>query len=69
MSDDEKALLVALAWMAEQYLRVGDQLDSLAMSAGEGAIRMLARYGLVKADPIGRTAVWTDAGLSLLDAK
>jgi hypothetical protein len=40
MSDSEKKLLIALDLMVRQYLdRFGDEVDSLAASAGEHAMR------------------------------
>ena len=53
MTEEERRLLGALAWMCEQYLNDGtDTLDHLCMSAGEEAIELLAKYGLV--EPSGR---------------
>lgn len=50
MDDRERRLLIALAWMAEQYLRHNQsELDSYAMHAGEIAIGALAAYRLVEA--------------------
>ena len=68
MTDEEHQLLVALAWMCEQYLtdRPEGTLDHMCMSAGEGALELLYKYDLV--DSIGRHARWTDAGHALLDA-
>ena len=67
----EKRLLVALAWMCQQYLScdipgVSDYLDHECMGAGEGAVALLAEYGLVDSDPRGGT--WTEAGNKLLDS-
>jgi hypothetical protein len=66
MTDAERRLLVALAWMCEQYLGngKGDWLDHQAMSAGEDAIALLAEYGMV--EPRGRGGRWTAAGRALL---
>lgn len=66
MTDAERRLLVALAWMCEQYLGdgKGEWLDHQAMSAGEDAIALLAQYGMV--EPSGRGGRWTDAGRALL---
>jgi hypothetical protein len=44
MSKKEKQLLIALAWMYEQYC--GDNFGHDFMSAGEGAIELLENYGL-----------------------
>ena len=72
MTADERRILRALAWMVEQYLtdpKHGD-LDSLSMSAGEGALRVLAEHGFVTiTDAGGRCGVWTDAGRGLLDER
>jgi len=66
MTAEEKQLLGALAWMCRQYLTDGKgELDHLCMSAGERAVEILARYGLVKPDLRGGT--WTPAGKALLD--
>ena len=68
MTDAEKRLLVALAWMAEQYLRDGDNLDNQAMSAGELALEALAQYGLVTVTHGGRCGSWTEAGKEFLNS-
>ena len=69
MTETEEKLLVALAWMAEQYLgdRAGSYLDNQCMCAGERAFEVLASYGLIK-DIDGRNAEWTDAGRRFLDS-
>ena len=66
MMDSEKQLLTALAEMCAQYLSNGTdgELDHLFMSAGENAISLLAKYGLV--EPIPRGGRWTPAGRALL---
>jgi hypothetical protein len=66
MTEDEEHLLVALAWMCEQYLGSGkaDWLDHMCMGAGEDAVALLVRYGLV--DPSGRGGTWTEKGKALL---
>jgi len=67
MTDEENRLLVALAWMCEQYL--GDHaggLDHMCMGAGEDAVELLMKYGLV--DDASRGAKWTEIGKALLDA-
>ena len=61
----ERRLLVALAWMCEQYLSDGSELDHMCMSAGEGAVELLIQYGLV--EPRGRGGTWTKAGQAILD--
>jgi len=65
MTNSERRLLIALAWMCEQYLKSGDVLDHMCMGAGEDAVDILYDYGLV--DSISRGAQWTDAGRALLD--
>ena len=64
MTDEERRLLVALAWMCEQYLSDGEGLDHVYMRAGEDAIDLLVKYGLV--EPDARGGVWTEAGRALL---
>ena len=66
MTDAEKRLLAALAWMCEQYLSRNGALDHMCMCAGEDAVELLVQYGLVK--PEGRGGTWTDAGRALLDS-
>ncbi len=66
MTPAEKRLLVALARMCEQYLKDSDHLDHKFMSAGEGAVEILAEYGLVEPEPTGGT--WTDEGRAFLDS-
>ena len=68
MTNDERELLVALAWMCEQYIGSGkaDWLDHMCMGAGEDAVRLLVKYGLVA--PSGRGGAWTEAGKALLDS-
>ena len=64
-TETELELLTALAWMCEQYLKADDDgLDHMCMGAGEDAISLLHRYGLV--DSIDRNARWTDPGKALL---
>lgn len=65
MTDGEKRILYALSLMCEQYLERGGELQHLFMSAGEQAVEVLARYGLVDLAPSG--GVWTAAGRALLD--
>ena len=64
----EHRLLVALAWMCQQYLydHRGKCLDHVCMSAGERAIELLYEYGLV--DSVDRGAQWTEAGNDFLDS-
>jgi len=59
--------LRALAEMVDQYLTVGEELDTQFMSAGENALRVLAEEGLVTYDG-GRCGSWTEAGRRLLDS-
>jgi hypothetical protein len=62
MTDSERKLLVALVKMVDQYLNeYGDEVDSLAESAGEHAIEALANFGLME-NVNGRFGRWTDAG-------
>lgn len=65
---EEKSLLVALAWMCQQYLAdpEGNSLDHMCMGTGEDAVEHLFKYGLV--DSIGRGARWTTAGHDLLNS-
>ncbi len=66
MTANEKRLLLALAWMCEQYIGSGEQagLDHECMGAGEDAVELLVEYGLVF--PSGRGGTWTDTGRALL---
>jgi len=68
MTDNEQRLLIALAWMCEQYIGTGhaSYLDHQAISAGEDAVQLLVQYGLV--EPTGRGGSWTEAGRKLLDS-
>ena len=68
MTDMERRLLVALAWMCEQYIGGGgdDSLDHQCMGAGEDAVELLVHYGLV--EPSGCGGKWTEAGKALLDS-
>ncbi|MBA3050691.1 MAG: hypothetical protein KKE42_16135 [Alphaproteobacteria bacterium] len=61
MSERDKAVLAALVRMVDQYLTVGEELDTLSMSAGQNALRILADAGLVDYDG-GRCGTWTQAG-------
>jgi len=65
-TEAERRLLVALAWMCEQYLSDGSGLDHMCMSAGEGAVDLLIQYGLL--EPSGRGGTWTAAGQAILDS-
>lgn len=66
----EKRALGALASMVRQYLREFEDtglLDSLAQSAGEHAISVLAEYGYMERVVMGRSfGRWTPAGEALL---
>lgn len=66
MTDSERQLLTALAWMCEQYLGSGkaEWLDHQCMGAGEDAVALLVKYGLVAES--GRGGTWTDEGKALL---
>jgi len=67
MTNAERELLVALAGMCAQYLEDDGELDHQCMSAGEDAVEMLVKYGLVT--PLRRGGVWTDAGKAVLLSK
>lgn len=64
MTPSEAELLETLAWMCAQYLGDDESLDHQCMSAGEGAIALLVRHGLVEPAPGG--GAWTAAGRDLL---
>ena len=62
MTENEQKLLVALVKMVDQYLdEYDDEVDSLAMSAGEHAIEVLADFGLMENINF-RFGRWTEAG-------
>jgi len=68
MNDTERELLAALACMSDQYLSCKDgSLDHLCMSAGERAVALLIRYGLLEPAPRGGT--WTDAAEAIMGYK
>lgn len=68
MDDRGTQALMALAWMADQYLADADgMLGKLAMSLGELAMEVLAEHGLVKLEN-SRIGRWTEAGRSFLNA-
>jgi hypothetical protein len=49
MIDSEKKLLIALVSMVGQHLyEYGDEVDSLAVTAGQHAIEALAAFGLME---------------------
>ena len=66
MTEKERQLLVALAWMCEQYIGSGqcDGLDHQCISAGENAVDLLVEFGLIERG--GRGGTWTEAGKALL---
>ena len=64
MDADKRELLVALAWMSEQHLATPNGLEHMCMSAGERAVEVLFKYGLV--DSPQRFARWTEAGENIL---
>ncbi|MBI1406520.1 MAG: hypothetical protein GC145_10390 [Caulobacter sp.] len=68
MTSDERELLIALARMCKQYIGSHDEdwLDHMCMGAGEDAVRLLVKYGLV--NPSGRGGTWTEKGIALLDS-
>jgi len=62
MTDGEKKLLMALVAMVHQHLHAyGDQVDNLAVSAGERAIQVLSDFGLMEMVNT-RFGRWTEAG-------
>ena len=65
MDSEKKELLGALAWMCEQYIGEQGVLDHMCMSAGEKALVVLNKHGMV--DSIERGASWTARGKKLLD--
>jgi len=65
MTEPEKRLLVALAWMCQQYLKKGDRVDHECMGAGQAAVELLIEYGLLTPAPRGGT--WTKTGLTFLE--
>lgn len=70
LSDSDVSILLALALMANQYLRQNEdeaELDSLAMSAGEHALEVLSQHGLVALEGSHRImGHWTEAGREFL---
>jgi hypothetical protein len=67
MTDTERRLLVALAWMCKQYLSGRNStLNHQFISAAENAVDLLVQYGLVAYD--GPNAVWTDEGQKFLES-
>ena len=65
MTHEEHALLRALALMCAQYIGDDETLDHECLSAGEEAVELLARYGMI--ERAGRGGRWTEAGKALLD--
>jgi hypothetical protein len=64
MTDNEQKLLVALVLMVNQHLdSYEDEVDTLAESAGEHAIEVLAQYGFMELVNT-RFGRWTEAGKS-----
>jgi hypothetical protein len=62
MTESEQKLLVALVKMVNQHLtEYGDEVDTLAESAGEHAIETLADFGLMELINT-RFGRWTEAG-------
>ncbi|NJC40408.1 Mn-dependent DtxR family transcriptional regulator [Brevundimonas alba] len=68
MSGPDHEALRALAWMVEQYLSTGEELDTLSMSPRQDALTVLKREGLVDYDGV-RCGSWTEAGRRLLDER
>jgi hypothetical protein len=66
MTDAECRLLQALCRMVDQYLPAhGKTLDSMAMRAGQDALKVLAEHGLVEYDGT-RFGDWTESGIQFL---
>jgi hypothetical protein len=69
MEPNEEYILQALAWMTLQYIGSpeNDHIDTMCMSAGERAVEVLAKYGLVEISGGNlRSAQWTEAGKQFL---
>ncbi|HWK36113.1 MAG TPA: hypothetical protein VNR91_07625 [Sphingomonas sp.] len=64
MIDDERALLRALALMCAQYIGKGDWVDHECIGAGEEAVELLVKHGMI--EPSGRGGCWTEAGEALM---
>ena len=64
MIDDERHLLRALALMCAQYIGEDDWVDHQCMIAGEEAVELLVKYGMI--EPSGRGGRWTEAGEALM---
>jgi hypothetical protein len=67
ITERERNLLIALAWMCDQWCdRGNDQLDHGCMSAHQAAVQQLMKFGLVEpvdpANPLGRSSRWTATG-------
>lgn len=62
MTDSEKNCLIALVAMVHQHLyEYEDEVDSLAVSAGQRAIQALADFGLMEVVNT-RFGRWTEVG-------
>ena len=67
MTDSEKKLLIALVSMVRQHLyEYGDEVDSLAETAGQRAIEALADFGLMEVVDT-RFGRWTTLGKKFLE--
>lgn len=64
MIDEERALLRALALMCAQYLGHGDWVDHECIGAGEEAVEVLVKHGMI--EPAVRGGRWTEAGEALM---
>ena len=64
MSNDERATLRALALMCAQYISEDAWVDHQCIGAGEEAVAILVRHGMI--EPSGRGGRWTDAGEALM---
>jgi hypothetical protein len=50
--------------MCAQFIGEGDWVDHECISAGEEAIQLLIKYGMIEA--LGRGGRWTQAGMALM---
>jgi hypothetical protein len=64
MTEDNQDLLRALALMCTQYIGDGDGVDHQCISAGQEAVELLVKHGLMV--PSGRGGCWTEEGKALM---
>lgn len=64
MTSDEQALLRALALMCDQYIGDGECVDHQCIGAGEEAVALLVKHGMI--EPSGRGGRWTETGEALM---